>query len=48
MSHKQHDLILISLQFVKVISVHYVALQLDLATRSTRRNRLTVKVLSFE
>ena len=32
---------------MKVISVHYVALQLDLATRSTRGNRLTVKFLSF-
>ena len=41
MSHKQHDLILISLQFRKVISVHYVALQLDLATlySSTPVNR---------
>ena len=48
MSRKQHDLILISLQFRKVISVHYVALQLDLATRSTRGNLVTVKFLSFE
>ena len=34
MSYKQQNLYLIlaSLQFVKIINVHYVALQLDLAT----------------